>query len=58
MKSAKELEEYLNRINELMWETYMIKRIEFGRSEGEKIMRILEDWASDPGARIADAIVD
>jgi len=35
----------MNEINTIMWESYMIEGKEFGRTEGLKIMGILEQWA-------------
>lgn len=37
----------LENINAVMWESYMIKGKSFDRKEGEKIMHLLEHWASD-----------
>lgn len=35
----------LDKINTIMWESYMIKDYPFGRKEGRKIMEVLEQWA-------------
>lgn len=35
----------MEKINIIMWESYMIKGREFGRTEGYKIMGIIEQWA-------------
>lgn len=35
----------LDQINVIMWESYMIKGRPFGRDEGLKIMKVLEQWA-------------
>ena len=35
----------LDKINVIMWESYMIKDYHFGRNEGRKIMEVLEQWA-------------
>lgn len=35
----------LDKINVIMWESYMIKDYPFGRNEGRKIMEMLEQWA-------------
>ncbi len=35
----------LDKINVIMWESYMIKGYPFGRNEGRKIMEVLEQWA-------------
>jgi|JI9StandDraft_1071089.scaffolds.fasta_scaffold507916_1 hypothetical protein len=37
--------ELMNEINTIMWESYMVKGKEFGRTEGYKIMGRLEQWA-------------
>ena len=37
----------LENINAVMWESYMIKGKSFDRKEGQKIMHLLEHWASD-----------
>lgn len=36
---------YLERINDLMWNTWGVKSADFGRSQGEAIMEILNEWA-------------
>lgn len=40
-----ELLKMLEKINVIMWESYMIKDRPFGRDEGRKIMEVLEQWA-------------
>jgi hypothetical protein len=35
----------LEEINTIMWESFMVKGKEFGRTEGFKIMDRLEQWA-------------
>ena len=47
MISAYRLNEYLLRINNIMWETWGIKDHPFGKSEGDLIMRVLEEWAGE-----------
>ena len=37
---------HLEKINDIMWNSCMIKGRDFGRKEGFKIMEILEDWAT------------
>ncbi len=37
--------ELMNEINTIIWESYMVKGKEFGRTEGYKIMGRLEQWA-------------
>ena len=39
-------EDTLEEINNVMWESYMIKDRNFGRQEGFKIMQELEKWAN------------
>lgn len=41
------LSETLENINTVMWESYMIKGSCFDRKEGEKIIDLLEHWASN-----------
>lgn len=41
------LNKSLETINNIMWESYMIKDRDFGRKDGLKIMIELEKWASD-----------
>lgn len=36
----------LEDINEVMWESYMVKDREFGRNEGAKIMAALNRWCT------------
>ena len=45
--STRLLNETLENINIVMWESYMIKGRSFDRNEGKKIMDILEHWASN-----------
>ena len=45
--SDKVFTETLENINAVMWESYMIKGKSFDRKEGEKIMHLLEHWASN-----------
>jgi ATP/maltotriose-dependent transcriptional regulator MalT len=40
-------DEILENINKIMWESHMIKDKQFGRQEGFKIMKELEEWASN-----------
>lgn len=35
----------MNELNTIMWESYMIEGKDFGRTEGYKIMGLLERWA-------------
>ena len=42
------MDKFLEEINVIMWESYMIKDRPFGRTEGRKIMEVLERWASLP----------
>jgi len=37
--------EYLEEINHIMWTTWGLKDCEFGRSEGKRIMDVLNKWA-------------
>ena len=39
--------EYLEQINILMWETWGVKDRKFDREEGDKIMEILNEWATN-----------
>ena len=39
--------EYLEQINTLMWKTWGVKERKFGREEGDKIMGILNEWATN-----------
>jgi hypothetical protein len=41
----KDLFGMLEKINVIMWESYMVKDRPFGRKEGSKIMEVLEQWA-------------
>ena len=41
----KHIWQLMNELNTIMWESYMIKGKEFGRTEGYKIMGLLEQWA-------------
>lgn len=41
----RDLWKLMEEINTIMWESYMIKGREFGRTEGYKIMGRLEQWA-------------
>ncbi len=45
-EKAARLEGYLERINEVMWNSYGVKERIFGRDDGTKIMEILNEWAS------------
>jgi hypothetical protein len=45
-QSESELFNMLDSINGIMWESYCVKDIMFGRNEGKKIMLILEKWAN------------
>ena len=38
-------EKWLEQINTEMWQTWGVKNAPFGREEGEKIMKILNEWA-------------
>lgn len=40
-------DKYLDRINNLMWNTWGIKDAEFGREQGKQIMDILNEWAKE-----------
>ena len=40
-------DEILENINKIMWESHAIKDKQFGRQEGFKIMKELEEWASN-----------
>lgn len=40
------INEALEEINTIMWESFMIKEYPFGRLDGTRIMIILEEWAS------------
>lgn len=40
-------EEYLEKINYIMWQTWGVKDAPFGREEGEKIMEVLNEWAKE-----------
>ena len=44
INDAKE-NQYLQQINNIMWESLMIKGKSFGEKEGLKIMEVLEKWA-------------
>lgn len=37
---------YLSDINAIMFESFMIKGRDFGRTEGLEIMKVLEKWAT------------
>ncbi len=39
--------DYLEKINGILWNTLMIKSHEFNREDGLKIMNVLEEWAND-----------
>ena len=39
-------DKHLEEINDIMWNSLMIKGIDFGRKEGFKIMQVLEEWAT------------
>jgi hypothetical protein len=41
----RDLWKLMEEINTIMWESYMVKGREFGRTEGYKIMGRLEQWA-------------
>ena len=43
--AERDMWELLDKINVIMWESYMIKDYPFGRKEGRKIMEVLEKWA-------------
>lgn len=43
--AERDMWQLLDKINTIMWESYMIKDRPFGRNEGRKIMEILEQWA-------------
>jgi hypothetical protein len=43
----RKLEDYLERINTVMWQTWGVKDNDFGRAEGTQIMDILEEWAAE-----------
>jgi len=36
---------YLEQINNIMWQGWGIKDYPFGRKDGEKIMKVLNEWA-------------
>jgi hypothetical protein len=38
---------YLEQINNIMWESLMIKGKSFGEKEGLKIMEVLEKWSAE-----------
>jgi hypothetical protein len=46
MEKSNDLWKMLNEINDIMWQSHMIKGVEFGDKEGDKIMAILEQWAT------------
>lgn len=48
MSTEKKLESYLERINNVMWNSYCLKDVKFGDQHGKQIMEILEEWASQP----------
>lgn len=39
-------DKHLEKINDIMWNSCMIKGRDFGRKEGFKIMQVLEEWAT------------
>ena len=43
----KKADQYLEQINNIMWESLMIKDKSFGEKEGIKIMEVLEKWAEE-----------
>lgn len=45
VSAERDMYQLLDKINTIMWESYMIKDRPFGRNEGRKIMEILEQWA-------------
>ena len=44
-KERNEMWGMLKEINDIMWESYFVKGIEFGRPHGEKIMEVICKWA-------------
>jgi len=44
--AERELESYLERINNIMCSSFIIKDYPFSRFEGEKIMDVLNEWAT------------
>ena len=38
------LESYLERINGIMWESFMIEGRSFGCEQAKEIMEVLEEW--------------
>ena len=40
------LDEYLNKINDIMHDSFSVKGHSFGRTQGLMIMEVLDDWAS------------
>ena len=43
----KKTDQYLEQINNIMWESLMIKGKSFGEKEGLKIMEVLEKWSAE-----------
>jgi len=39
-------DKHLEEINDIMWNSLMIKGRDFGRKEGFKIMQVLEEWST------------
>jgi hypothetical protein len=46
-KQVKELFQYLEEINDIMMESWMIKGYDFNRNDGEKIMEVINNWATN-----------
>lgn len=44
-ENAVEMDDILENINTIMWESYMIRDYPFGRTDGAKIMEELVKWA-------------
>jgi hypothetical protein len=44
-KSERDMWDMLEKINIIMWESFMIKEKGFKESDGFKIMNVLEEWA-------------
>ncbi len=46
-EKEQKLNDYLEKINGILWNTLMIKSHEFNREDGLKIMNVLTEWAED-----------
>jgi hypothetical protein len=44
-KEHKNPNDILLKINDIMWESHMVKGVNFGKKQGDQIMKLLEDWA-------------